>query len=180
MGVCVSFWESLFTFLPQESTDFIGIVSARPENTVQAKIYRVKWCTRWQRYCVWLETSLITLSVSLILFPVIFSPSILNFSFQTICLSSHCLPPSSLFLLRPTGGRHNSRCLVMVLKTCLLHDGRLASPQPLQLCSFLQLWLPLSFSSCTTTTTSTSTSGFWWDSSRAGSNESHYFNMELV
>lgn len=40
---------------------------------------------------------------------------------------SFCLPLS----LHPClTGRHNSRCLVVVLKTCLLHDGRLLACHP--------------------------------------------------
>lgn len=90
-------------------------------------------------------------SVFKLLFPFLFSSSAVLFPFLSLLPPklhlSNCLPTSHLtclflslslsftasisffffFLLRLTG-RHNSRCLVMVLKTCLLHDGRLASP----------------------------------------------------
>lgn len=67
----------------------------------------------------------LTSSLPPLFFFISFLPPSLMTSFK-LSVSS-LLFFSSLFLLR-LAGRHNSRCLVTVLKTCLLHDGRLASP----------------------------------------------------
>lgn len=114
-----------------------------------------------ERCCVW--------SVQLTLLRLQFpSFCLLNCSSQTVCLVVlfpffslfHCL---NLFLFSPCSrltGRHNSRCLVMVLKTYLLHDGRLASPRlhPFSFAVFFS-------SDSSPSLFSSTTSGFWWDSS---------------
>lgn len=108
-----------------------------------------------EKYCVWSRNSsiycfflvtvyfLFSCSAVLFLFPSSLHPKLLllNCPYIPSVFFSHfhclCFPLSLLLLLRLTD-RHNSRCLVMVLKTCLLHDGHLASaPSTLQFSSAL-------------------------------------------
>lgn len=50
---------------------------------------------------------------------------------SSLFFNTLCLFHSVYLSLHPClTGRHNSRCLVVVLKTCLLHDGRLLACHP--------------------------------------------------